>query len=63
MHILLEILLGIVESLFPWTSKHDDRSVVGESELDRSAQRFKIYVIFVILVVAMAVGAWIYLRG
>ena len=55
MHALLEILTAIFDatSCLPWPRKSDDRSVVGESEMDRSARRLRYIIWFGVAVLVL----------
>lgn len=54
MNILLEILTSLLDILFPWGHRHDDRSSVGESDLDRKARHFLYWLLAIVLLLAAA---------
>ncbi len=62
MNALLEIIVDLILTLSPWRSGHEDRSIVGESDLDRRARKLLIGVIATSIALALAIGAWIYFR-
>jgi hypothetical protein len=62
MSALLEILFDVITTLIPWRSSHEDRSIVGESDLDRSARNAIILFASIGMVIALAIGVWLYFR-
>jgi len=61
MHLFFYLLLEAVLSFLGWPSRrHEDRSIVGESRLDRESHWFGRLVVLVVL--AIAVWAY-YFRG
>jgi hypothetical protein len=64
MQTLLDLLLDLVLWLIPWPWHRDEsRSVVGESDMDRSMRRFWIWLLAVVLVLAAGVALWLHFRG
>jgi hypothetical protein len=55
-----EIIFDLITTFIPWPSKHEDRSIVGESDLDRRSRKIAIISLSVFLILAVAVGAWPY---
>jgi hypothetical protein len=62
MNILLEIIFDIISLFIPSFHNHNDRSITGESDLDRSARRFKITIISIIVILGFVIGAWTYFK-
>jgi accessory gene regulator protein AgrB len=60
MNVLLEIIIDVINIFIPWPSTHENKSVVGESDLDRSARKFKIYIISILILAALGIWAWIH---
>jgi hypothetical protein len=59
MHWLIDLVVELVASLPSWKSRHVDRSVVGESRLDRGARRIGIALLVGLV---LLVGGWLYFR-
>lgn len=59
MHWIIDLLVELITAVVPWDSRNVDRSVVGESRMDRNARRIGIALLVVIVLVS---GAWLYLR-
>ena len=60
MNVFFEIILDLITTFLPWSSKHEDRSIVGESDLDRRSRKIAIILLSAFLILAAAVGTWLY---
>ncbi len=58
MNFLLDILMEIIGRLLPGQRNHDDRSIVGESKMDRSARLWTIVGLIVLVLIGASVWAW-----
>jgi hypothetical protein len=59
-HWLVDLFLELLSLIAPGRSPSSDRSVVGESRMDRNARRFGI---LLLVILALVIGGWLYLRA
>lgn len=58
MSFLIDLLLDLIGWCFPWFNKREDRSIVGESRLDREGRWFG-WILLILLVLGLgALAIW-----